>query len=141
LSGCDPTTWAVIHLAAQLALQEQELPMSGAKSDIVRDNEIRQCLDIVTDKERSNEIDFHKSLHAQAKELTDIFKNTIPGPEAAKALAESIQTKHREYSDLLDKGGRLQDIIGFAELASRKYLTCGRNSVPQPCRTLQRFSE
>ena len=54
--------------------------------------------------------------------MADIFKTTVPGAEAAKALAENIFKKQREYRELLYKGGVLQDIIGFAELASRKYL-------------------
>ncbi len=122
LSGCDSATWAAVRLAEQTAIQEQELPSSSADNDLARNNQIQQCFNIVTDKWRSNEVEFYNRLHAQAKELTDIYKNTVPGPEAAKALAENISSKHREYSDLLDKNGSLQDILSFTTQASRMYV-------------------
>jgi|HubBroStandDraft_4_1064222.scaffolds.fasta_scaffold07721_5 hypothetical protein len=120
LSGCDATTWTVIHLAVRAAIQEQELPPSSIDNDSAWNNQIQQCLNTVKDKSRSNQVEFYKSL--QNPEVADIFKTTVPGAEAAKALAENIFKKQREYRELLYKGGVLQDIIGFAELASRKYL-------------------
>src|ERR1700733_15946101 len=59
LSGCDSTTWSAVRLAEQMAIQEQELPSSSADSDLARNNQIQQCFNIVTDKWRSNEIEFY----------------------------------------------------------------------------------